>query len=178
MSKLILKRFACVADTDESTPDSPYFLTFVGDIGTHKTETKLTRQGNWHNEVDKGETWTVNDTVADGFGLVPAKTLVLSSMVEEDEGLDISSPEVANIKQKMQDFFDGFSGPAITGSIRTAMKSMFKALIEQKLASTAGDEDDLMSPIRHVGLNGNVGDQPVVSFAGGTGLYKVRYGVE
>ena len=32
MSKLILKRFQCVEDTSESGGESPYFLTWVGNL--------------------------------------------------------------------------------------------------------------------------------------------------
>jgi hypothetical protein len=177
MSQLILKRFQCAIDTNEVGGESPYFVTFVGDIGTGATTTMMTRQGNWHNEVDKGEIWTVNHTVASGFALVPAKTLVLSAMVEEDEGLDISSAEMQTIAQNMHSFFQGFLGGAsITSSIRVAMSNRLKTLMQGMLLSSSGADDDLMG-VKALKLNGNAGDQSLVSFSGDGGLDRVRYAV-
>jgi hypothetical protein len=177
MSQLILKRFQCAIDTNELGSESPYFVTFVGDIGTGATTTMMTRQGNWHNEVDKGEIWTVNHTVASGFALVPSKTLVLSAMVEEDEGLDVNSDEMKDVAKIMHNFFQGFlGGVAITGSIRTAMVARLKTLLQGKLLSASGAADDLMG-VKALTLNGQAGDQSLVSFSGDDGLYRVRYAV-
>ena len=179
MSKLILKRFQCVIDTDELGSESPYFLTFVGDIGSGKTTLKMTRQGNWENEVDKGEIWTVNETVAEGFALVPAKTLVLSAMVEEDEGLDVNGNEMTMIHNVLIAKLNGFrqAGATIVNSaIAGPMASAFKSVLGLALFSTTGAADDYMGTKR-VALSGNVGDLPVVSFVGDGGRYNVRYAV-
>lgn len=179
MAKLILKRFQCVVDTDELGSESPYFLTFVGDIGSGKTTLKMTRQGNWENEVDKGETWTVNETVAEGFDLVPNKTLVLSAMVEEDEGLDVNGSELTTIRNVLTNKLNGFRAAGATivnGSISSPMITAFKNALKLALSSSSGADDDYMGTKR-VSLTGHNGDLPVVSFIADDGKYNVRYAV-
>ena len=177
MAKLILKRFQCVDDTSEIGSESPYFLTFVGDIATGRTHLKMTRQGNWENEVDKGENWTVNETVAEGFDLVPSKTLVLSVMVEEDEGLDVSSNELNLILATLTSKLNGFrqAGATIVNSaIAGPMASVFKTMAQLALSSSSGADDDFMG-VKRVSLTGHAGELPLVSFSDGDGRYRVRY---
>ncbi|MBI5259957.1 MAG: hypothetical protein HY855_25880 [Burkholderiales bacterium] len=177
MAKLILKRFHCVVDTDESGAESPYFLSFVADIGTGATHLKMTRQGNWHNEVDQGEIWTVNDTVADGFALVPSKTLVLSAMVEEDEGLDVTTNELALIKQMLTTKWNSIrqSGANIVnGSVSGPMATTMRTMIALALSSSAGANDDPMG-VKVVKLTGQAGELELVRFQADDGLYRVRY---
>lgn len=179
MAKLILKRFQCVVDTDELGSESPYFLTFVGDIGSGKTSLKMTRQGNWENEVDKGETWTVNETVAEGFDLVPSKTLVLSALVEEDEGLDVNGNEVAMIRQVLTNKLNGFRAAGVTiinGTIVGPMVTAFNTALGLALSSSSGADDDFMGT-KQVGLTGHSGELAPISFVRDDGKYKVRYAV-
>lgn len=177
MSKLILKRFHCVEDTDEIGGESPYFLTFVGDIATGQTAFKMTRHGNWHNEVDKGEIWQVNETVASGFDFVPAKTVVLSAMVEEDEGLDVNSGEVntihAIVRAKLNDFRSA-GAHTVTPGIASSLISAFRSGLTLALLTSSGAADDPMG-VRRVTLTGQAGDLPLVSFSGDDGRYRVRY---
>lgn len=179
MSKLILKRFQCVVETDEVGADSPYFLTFVGDITTGKTALKMTRQGNWHNEVDQGETWIANATVADGFDFKPAKTLVLCAMVEEDEGLDISSAELENIHaglaKRLKDYRDTGAN-VIKPIITSGMANTMRGLMQVAMITTSGAADDFVA-LKALKLNGNTGDQALVTLVGDGGRYRVRYGV-
>ena len=179
MSKLILKRFQCVTETDEVGADSPYFLTFVGDITTGKTALKLTRQGNWHNEVDQGEIWQVNATVADGFDFKPAKTLVLCAMVEEDEGLDISSAEVEQMQAALAQRLNQYRATGanvIKPIITNGMAQMMRSLVLMSTITSAGANDDLVG-VKALTLNGNSGEQALVSLVGDGGHYRVRYGV-
>ena len=178
MSKLILKRFACVVETDEIGADSPYFLTFVGDIASGKTSIKLTRQGNWHNEVDQGETWIVNEQVADGFDFVASKTVVLCGMVEEDEGIDISPEEVGAIKFVLNQRLNQFratGSTTVTSLIRSNMVNRMLGAISGMLGG-AGASDDLVA-VKALALNGNLGEQSIVTLIGDGGRYRVRYGV-
>ena len=179
MSKLILKRFACVVETDEIGADSPYFLTFVGDIASGKTSIKLTRQGNWHNEVDQGETWVVNEQVADGFDFVASKTVVLCGMVEEDEGIDISPAETDNIRQMLAARlaqFKATGSTTVTSLIRSNMVTLMRGAINLGLITSAGASDDLVA-VKALALNGNLGEQSIVTLVGDGGKYRVRYGV-
>ncbi len=179
MSQLILKRFQCVAETDEVGADSPYFLTFIGDITNGNTAMKLTRQGNWHNEVDQGEIWQVNAPIASGFDFKPAKTLVLCAMVEEDEGLDISSQEVENMHAALTQRLNQYraTGANIVKPIITnGMVSALRGLVQVSLFTAAGASDDLVA-VKALKLNGNAGDQAVVTLVGDGGRYNVRYAV-
>ena len=177
MSKLTLKRFHCVEETDEIGTDSPYFLTFVGDIDTGNTAIKMTRQGNWHNEVDAGEIWTVNETVAQGFGFVPNKTVVLCGLVEEDEGLDINNDEVKAIETAVKGALNDFRNTGstlVTSKVRNDLASTMRGAIFLHLLSSAGARDDIVG-VKPLVLNGKTGDQSLVSINGDGGRYRVRY---
>jgi len=179
MSKLILKRFHCVTETDEVGADSPYFLTFVGDIVSGQTALRLTRQGNWHNEVDQGEIWQVNATVADGFEFKPGRTLVLCAMVEEDEGLDISGAEVESMLAAMTQRLNQYraTGANVVKPIITnGMAQLMRSLIFVSTLSSAGAQDDIVG-VKALALNGNNGEQALVSLVGDGGHYRVRYAV-
>lgn len=179
MSKLILKRFHCVTETDEVGADSPYFLTFVGDIATGKTALKLTRQGNWHNEVDQGEIWTVNATVAEGFDFTPSKTIVLCGLVEEDEGVDINTTEVDNIRTVLSNRIKQYQATGantVTALIRNDMAQLMRTMIAMSLLTSSGASDDIVG-VKPLKPNGNTGEQALVSLVGDGGHYRVRYGV-
>ncbi len=177
MSKLILKRFQCAIETDEVGADSPYFLTFVGDITSGATSIKMTRQGNWHNEVDAGEIWTVNETVSQGFGFVPNKTVVLCAVVEEDDGVDIGSAEVGAIEQAVKSALNQFRATGsntVTSKVRNDLASAMRGAIFLHLLSSAGGRDDIVG-VKPLVLNGKTGEQSLVSVTGDGGLYRVRY---
>ena len=179
MSKLILKRFQCAVETDEIGADSPYFLTFVGDIGTGATSIKMTRQGNWHNEVDAGEIWTVNETVSQGFGYVPNKTVVLCAVVEEDEGLDVTSAEVGAIEAAVKSALNQFratGSTTVTSKVRRDLASAMRGAIFLHLLSSAGAQDDIVG-VKPLVLNGKTGEQALVPVSGDGGLYRVRYAI-
>ncbi len=179
MSKLILKRFQCAVETDEIGADSPYFLTFVGDITSGATSIKMTRQGNWHNEVDAGEIWTVNETVSQGFGYVPNKTVVLCAVVEEDEGLDVTSAEVDAIELAVKNALNQFratGSTTVTSKVRNDLASSMRGAIFAHLLSSSGARDDIVG-VKPMVLNGKTGEQSLLSVSGDGGLYKVRYAI-
>ena len=178
MSKLILKRFACVVETDEIGSDSPYFLTYVGEMASPNSTMKLTRQGNWHNEVDQGEKWVVNEEVSNGFDFVASNTVVLCGMVEEDEGIDINNQDAdaieAALNRELKEFKDTGS-TTVTKKIRRDMITRMRGAISNML-SGAGASDDLVA-VKALTLNGNLGEQSIVTLVGDGGRYRVRYGV-
>lgn len=180
MAKLVLKEFTCVVDTDELGSESPYFITLVGDVAKGDAKVKITRQGNWHNEVDKGEKWIVNETVDSGFSPNSNQTLVLVAMVEEDEGLDVSGSERAFIESKLNDQLNDLKSAGvnqITGSIRDAISNNFVNRVSAALSSAAGANDDLLG-IKRLQLNGAPGAQPPLKFTGGNGDYRVKFAIE
>lgn len=176
MANLILKRFKCNVDTNESGADSPYFLTFVGDLGTGKATVKRTAQGNWHDEVDQGETWTVNETVASGFDLSPGDTLVLSIMIEEDTGYDVTASEAhGSIRNTMKNAVNDLKGSPLNDTVIGALTTTFRNAVKGALLSHVGADDDLMPKVRRVKLKPGAGELDPVSFIGGGGNYSVRY---
>lgn len=176
MAKLVLKEFRCVIDTNETGAESPYFLVFVGDLETGQTELKMIRQGNWHNEVDQGELWTVNAPVVSGFSFKPKSTLILVALIEEDENLDINNFEKDNmIKPLLAAKFKSFkdSGSTIvTAGIVSGVKSTFQAA----LALTLSNDDNM--GIKRLTPNGQVGKQPLLNYFADTGHYRVRFVLE
>lgn len=54
MANLVLKRFQCVEDTDAVGGESPYFITWVGDMVMAKSTLRATRKTYWNNNADKG----------------------------------------------------------------------------------------------------------------------------
>ncbi len=179
MTKLILKRFQCAIETDEVGADSPYFMTFVGDIATGVTSIKMTRQGNWHNEVDAGEIWSVNETVAQGFGFVPNKTVVLCAVVEEDDGVDITSNELGAIEGAVKGMLNQFratGSTTVTNKVRNDLAGAMRGAILLHALSSAGGQDDIVG-VKALALNGKAGEQSLVTVNGDGGRYRVRYAV-
>ena len=176
MATLTLKEFRCVEDTDESGAESPYFLVFVGDLETGKTELKMIRQGNWHNEVDQGELWTVNAPVTNGFSFKPNPTLVLVAMVEEDENVDVSAFERDNmIKPVLAAKFKSFrdSGATIvTSAIAAGVSDTFNVFLNVALSN-----DDNMG-VKRLKPTGQPGDQPLLNYFADTGHYRVRFTIQ
>ena len=175
MSQLILKEFRCVDDTNESGAESPYFIVFVGDLTTGDNDTQLVRQGNWHNEVDKGELWVVNAPVVSGFSFKAGPTVVLVALIEEDENVDISKAEVnAIVKPIMDSQFESIKKAgtttvtsAIAGSLRSAFNNALSIFL---------NNDDNMGVIR-LKVNGKTGLQPLLNYFADSGHYRVRFEV-
>ena len=96
MAKVTFTRFKCDVDTNEWGSESPYFLTWVGNVQTNTSALKYTRKAFWENKVDPGPWWPVNDTVVANFDLSPDHTLALTLMIEEDEGVDLTFAEATD----------------------------------------------------------------------------------
>ena len=186
MPKLKMVQFKCVEDTNEIGFESPYFLTFVGDLVAQRVRVKLTRKSFWNNKVDKGETWPVNDTITNDFDLAPAHTIVLAAMVEKDDGIDIVAGEVSTIEATMKPVFLNHVQAGFTASdpnFVSTMSNTFQQAIATALATAAGADDDLMikdsgHAIRKVPITSSNGHFGNLTFPGGGGLYSVTYGRE
>jgi len=188
MAKLILKRFQCVEDTDESGGESPYFLTWVGNLDDPAQSTlTLTAKAYWENNVDKGPgAWPVDHVVCPTLPSSPSKTLALAVMCEKDEGRDITTTEVQAIKQTLQAALQTWVSSGVFDSNNNAnfvntLKNTFEAQVRKKLDSSSGADDDLMEEdnwraARRIALTGRNEELAIVTFKGDTGQYNVRYG--
>lgn len=176
MAQLILKEFRCVDDTNESGAESPYFIVFVGDLTTRNSDVVQVRQGNWHNEVDKGELWVVNAPVLSGFSFKADPTIVLVALIEEDENVDINKAEVsAIVKPIMRSQFKSITDSGtttVTSAIAGSLRSAFNNTLSIFLSN-----DDNMGVLR-LKVNGKTGPQPLLNYFADSGHYRVRFEIE
>jgi hypothetical protein len=184
LANLVLKRFQCVEDTSEIGGESPYFITWVGDITTGQSALRLTRKTYWDNNVSKGPgAWPVDDTICSGFSLKPSDTLALALMIEKDEGIDIVSSEVSSIGSTMSSALQTHRQAGFTAgnaNFINTMKNTLESKVKQALSSAAGADDDLMKEddyraARRIVLGGKKEELAIVTFKGGGGKYNVRY---
>jgi hypothetical protein len=178
MAKLMLKEFRCVEDTDESGSESPYFLVFIGDLVTGKTDVKRIKQGNWDDEVDKGELWVINAPVpfVHNFSFKTNPTLILVALIEEDVDVDISNAEVNSFfKPLLDDVFQNFKNSGatkVTSGISSGVASAFSNLIGLKL----GNDDNM--GVKRLKPTGQTGLQPILNYFADTGHYRVRFEIQ
>ncbi len=205
MAKLIFRKFRCDIDTDEIGGDSPYFVTWVGNLVSAQSVVKFTRQAFWENNVDMGDDkpgpwWPVNHTIVNGFDLSPAHALVLTAMVEEDEAQDLSQSEAESLGNVGKDA-QGFSIPSIQKTMSqvmethrqagfnvgdaqfiSTMRNTLEAAIRKRLNSPSGAQDDLMEEGSHRAARkltlGGTGDLSTVVFKGSGGKYEAIFRVE
>jgi hypothetical protein len=183
MANLVLKRFQCVEDTSEIGGESPYFITWVGDIVDGTSTLKLTRKTYWDNNVHKGPgAWPVDDVVSTGLSLKPANTLALAMMVEKDEGIDVLASEIDSIRNTMSTVLRNHAEifTASDPNFISTMRNTLTSKVRQALESSAGADDDLMEEddwraARRIQLSGKAEELPIVTFKGGGGQYNVRY---
>lgn len=186
MAKLTLKEFRCVVDTDEMGDESPYFVTWVGDLKIHECQTKRTRKDFWENKVSPGPWWPANHVVLnDGdFDLSPSHTLALAVMIEEDEGTDLTITEAETlVNNKMKPVLLNHIQAGFTANdpnFISTMRNTLRDAIKTHLATSVGADDDLMEEsgwkaARRIVLTSGPGPLDVVTFKGGNGEYQARY---
>jgi hypothetical protein len=187
MARLILKRFQCVEDTSESGGESPYFITWVGNLNDPSASTlTLTAKTYWNNNVFKGPgSWPVDHVVCAALPPSPARTLALAVMVEKDEGRDIVTAEMQAMKATLQAALAVWVSSGILDSSNAnfvnTLKNTFEAQVKAKLSSSVDADDDLMEEdnwraARRIALSGQNEELAIVTFKGGSGQYNVRYG--
>ncbi len=190
MAKLTLKRFQCQEDTNEHGGESPYFITWVGNLNDPSQSTlALTAKTYWNNNVTMGPgAWPVEHVVCATLPTPPSKALALAVMVEKDEGRDIVSAELDSMKQSMRNYLSTwvqngtFDSNANANFVNT-MKNNFESLVKARLQSCVGAADDLMQEdnwraARRITLTSQPQELTIVVFKGGDGQYNVRYAVE
>ena len=158
MAKLIFKRFRCQEGTSEIGLESPYFLTWVGNVRTNVSTLRYTRQAFWNNKVDEGPWWPVNETVSNGIDLAPNKSLALAIMIEKDGGADITKAEATDnvqnngpksVREKMAALLNThFTNDSNIqdANVVSNFRLTFDQAVKDAMASTSGDDDDLMKP--------------------------------
>ena len=189
MAKLVLKRFQCVEDTSESGGESPYFITWVGNLDDPaKSTLRISAKAYWNNNVDKGPgAWPVELVTCPELPPTPSKALALAIMVEKDEGRDITTDEVEAMRKSMEKALRTWVEAGVFDSSHanfvSTMKNTFESLVKGKLESSDGADDDLMEEdnwraARRIVLTGKNEELALVTFKGGTGQYNVRYARE
>ncbi len=148
MATLTLTDFKCIEETNEIGSDSPYFVFFIGK-GSDPAAAKLVRirQSQWDNEVEEGNVFHPNATVAS----VDGNTLVLCALMEEDDNADIATGNGAfqKIRAHMRTLL---AAHAASGS--TPVAQLAKKLIPEfkKSIDAHTTNDDLIGVI-HVPAN-------------------------
>ncbi len=137
MAKLILKSFMCTETTSGIGSDSPYFLFFVGGLQPNRqSKVVRIRLGSWHDEVDSGEFWPVNQTVVDNFDL----DVAVCALIEEDgSGADIGGWVQVALEAYMKGRFDLLTTnqTTVSGAAKIELAENFR----DKLKSFLGNDD-------------------------------------
>ncbi len=174
MSKLVLKRFRCIEESDEIGDDSPYFLVFHGKVHqgnmAASSGVKLVRKSAWDNTVAQGDLINANMTVLNPL----SADLVLAAMMEEDDGTDFAGFGLLVLQQWICPFFNSL-GNAISGmdgTVANIVRTEFKRGIN------ALDSNDDLIQVRTVVGPGIAGQPPLLRFAGDGARYDVRFAIE
>ncbi|MBB5867132.1 hypothetical protein F4553_000511 [Allocatelliglobosispora scoriae] len=98
-SSLRVATVECDEETDEIGDDSPYFLVFAASP-TNPNATAFGKwgPGGWDNEVATGDIYHPNATIVSG---VSSGWLIISLMLEEDDGNDLTASEITSIGNNM-----------------------------------------------------------------------------
>lgn len=151
--------FRCIEETNESSPsDSPYFLIYVGNSQTLKSDVQRVRRQSWDDAVDAGEptrTATVNFPTG-GFNLV------LVALLEEDWDNDLTTAKVNSIRDSMNNL-DTLLQPGVLET----MVPQFALTFANSISSSCVN-DDLIKMRR-------VFNNQTLNFVGDGGHYQVAF---
>lgn len=179
--RLLLQRVHCVRDTDESGGESPYFLVTVGQRGaTPKLFMTRVRIPEWDNAFHNDTRLATNTLVASrelaGCPDLNTNTLVLVTMLEEDDNADIDGGTVSFLRTVMSTHWLVYGGStwasASLQNVGEIMGIRLRAMVEGVLGN-----DDYMGT-RRLQLSTVEGDLGLLSFSGDDGLYRVRFANE
>lgn len=197
-TKLTFQHFICEKGTSEIGDESPYFLTWVGNVRDNVSTLRYSRQAVWNDNVPENPdgVWLVDEVVANGIDLAPSRTLALALMIEEDEGFDLSKSEATKVDstdsmtsvnermaQLLNTHFQNGSNIQDSNVVRN-FQLTFASAVRGFLDHPEGAEDDLMEDpdkgilaARKIDLAAS-NHRPEVLFRGGGGRYRARYKVE
>lgn len=183
MATLRLVEFRCVVDTDEHGMESPYFVTWAGNIETGESVVRYSRKDFWENKVEPSAWWPVGDVVTNQFVLDDTTTLALAIMVEEDEGTDLTRSEAEDlINRRMTETLNVFrrNGTAANDAqFIEVMGNALRAEVFARMQPPAGAEDDILEKTgyraaRQIVFRNKTSPVSVI-FKGGNGKYEARY---
>jgi hypothetical protein len=157
-SKLTFQHFICEKGTSEIGDESPYFLTWVGNVTDGSQTLHYTRQPVWNDNVPENPSgvWLVNEVVVNNFDLAPSKTLALTLMIEEDEGVDLtkvearhvdSSDSLTSVREKMLQLLNTHVQRRSNIQDDLVIRNFsltFASAVRGFLENPVGDQDDLM----------------------------------
>ena len=179
--RLILERVQCARDTDESGGESPYFLVTVGQRGpTPRLYMTRVRIAEWDNTFHEGTKRSANALVASreisGCPDLTTNTLVLVTMIEEDDGPDMDSGALSVLRPLMSTFWMNYGGPNWMGASLQNVGEIMAVRMRPFVEGLLGN-DDYMG-IRRLQLTTTDGDLPLLTFTGDEGKYNVRFSNE
>ena len=157
-TKLTFQHFICEKGTSEFGDESPYFLTWVGNVADNVSTVHYTRQAVWNDNVPENPNgvWLVNEAVVRNFDLSPLRALALTLMIEEDEGVDLTKTEArrrdstdsfTSVREKMAELlnthFNQHSSIQDANVVRN-FQLTFAFAVRGFLEDPTGDQDELM----------------------------------
>lgn len=172
MSKLVLKRFQCLAESNEIGDDSPHFLVFHGRRGqgaNSSSDVELVRRAAWDNEVAKGETIPANITVVNSF----SADIVLVAMMEEDSDTDFAGLTLVRLRAWICPFFNSLANSVNT--IDSNIASLVRSEFVRGLQSLRTNDEIL--GVKRLSLAAS-GSLPPLKFTGDGSNYKVTFAIE
>jgi hypothetical protein len=175
MSKLVLKRFRCITESNEIGDDSPHFLIFHGKRGQGGAATtsnvELVRRSAWDNTVSSGDpTINADFTVPNAFG----SDLVLVAMMEEDWDPDFTGLTLLRLRGWICPFFNSLASSVafIDGNIANIV------LDEYKRGINALRSNDEVLGVKRLSMTATNGLLPLLKFTGDGSNYDVRFTIE
>lgn len=169
MSKLVLKRFKCNAESNEIGDDSPHFLVFHGRRGqgaSSSSNVELVRRSAWDDSVAQGETIPANATVINPMNA----DIVIVAMMEEDWDPDFTGLTLARLRGWICPFFNSLANSVafIDSNVATLVLQEFRRGI-QSLRSN----DEILG-VKRLSLS----TLSPLSFTGDGANYKVTFAIE
>ena len=167
-SLLYLKEFRCVEETDEVGNDSPYFVVFVGNkSGQPFSDVVRVRDPDWDGAASTGKLFQPNLWV---HNQVDTNSIVLVALIEEDYDADINASKIATLKLLMQTRFNVYASWNLSNDqLAYLARSDFAGYLQDLLVN------DEYIQTKRLSISANVGDLPLLNFAGDGGAYRVRF---
>lgn len=167
-SLLYLKEFRCVEETDEVGNDSPYFVVFIGNKGgAPSSDVVRLRDPDWDGAAHSGKLFQPNLWV---HNQVDTNSIVLVALIEEDYAADINASRIAVLKVLMQSKWSIYGSWNLSNAqLAYLARNDFASYLQDLLVN------DEYIQTKSLSISTNVGDLPLLTFAGDGGFYRVRF---